>query len=421
MLETAARRRKMAAMSRPVLILLISALVMMGPFTNNIAVPSLPSIALAMQVDFGEAQLVLSIFLAGFAVGQLFVGPLSDRFGRKPVLVVGLSVFVVASVAAALSHNLTGLLTARLIQALGISATMSIGRAIVRDCFRSDRIAQVYAYVGTALAIGPIAGPIFGGVIEVAAGWRAVFGFVAAVGTILLLTILLLLRETNTRLNPDAMRPSRLIGNYAHLLGNRSYLGYVLCNAACYGGIFAYTSCSAYILIGLLGVSPDLFGGLFAFTVGAYGVGTLIASQFTRRVGLNGMIVFGGLVMTIAGEVLMLLPLLGYFSVWTVVIPVTWFCFGTGFVFPSGQAGGITPFPRMAGAAASMLSFLQMSIAAVIGAVAARFLDGTMMPMAWAVFLMGPAMLALFYFLVLRPARGGAGREAGGAAHGPVA
>ncbi|MFT5487188.1 MAG: DHA1 family bicyclomycin/chloramphenicol resistance-like MFS transporter [Paracoccaceae bacterium] len=392
-------------MSRPVLILLISALVMLGPFTNNIIVPSLPALATDMRIGFGHAQAILSIFMVGFAAGQLFVGPMSDRFGRKPVLTMSLVLFIIASVLCSIAPDLYSLCAARLIQALGASATLSVGRAIVRDSFDSDKMAQVYAYVGTALALGPIVGPIFGGVIEVAAGWRSVFLFLAGFGCLMLLTIVFLLRETNLNLNRDATRPARLIGNYATLLSTRLYMGYVLCNAICYGGIFAFTSCSAYILIGLLGVSPDVFGALYAITVSAYGVGTLVASQITRRVGINRMIVYGGLIMTIFGEIGVILPMLGYFNIWTVVLPFAGFAFGTGFVFPSGQAGGISPYPKMAGAASSMLSCLQMSTAAVIGAVTARMLDGSMMPMAWAVFGMGPVLLLSFYLLVLRNPR----------------
>ena len=389
-------------MSRPVLIALISALVMLGPFTNNIMVPSLPSVASGLQITFSGAQLILSVFMVGFAAGQLFVGPMSDRFGRKPVLVISLSLFVVASGLCAIAPGLETLSVARLLQALGASASMSVGRAIVRDSFSSDRIAQVYAYVGTALAIGPIIGPIFGGLIEVSAGWRAIFVFVGVFGALMLISILVMLRETNRQLMPNATNPRRLIANYATLLSNREYMGYVMCNIICYGGIFAFTSCSAYVLIGLLKVSPETFGALYAITVGGYGVGTLVASQFTRRLGINGMIVFGGLVMTISGEIMVILPLLGYFNIWTVILPFSGFAFGTGFVFPNGQAGSITPYPKMAGAAASMLSCLQMSFAAILGAVAAGFLNGTVMPLAWTVFWIGPVMLFLFYQLVLR-------------------
>ena len=395
----------MRVMSRPILIILISALVMLGPFTNNIMVPSLTSLATEMQTGFGDAQSILSIFMVGFAAGQLFVGPMSDRFGRKPVLTVSLVLYIAASVLCAFAPDLYSLCAARLVQALGVSATLSVGRAIVRDSFASDKMAQVYAYVGTALALGPIVGPIFGGFIEVAAGWRSVFFFLAGVGALMLVIIVFLLRETNLHLNRVATRPSRLVANYATLLSTRLYMGYVLCNAVCYGGIFAFTSCSAYILIGLLKVSPDVFGALYAITVGAYGVGTLVASQITRRVGIKRMIVYGGLIMTIFGEVLVILPMAGYFSIWTVVIPFAGFAFGTGFVFPSGQAGGISPYSKMAGAASSMLSCLQMSTAAVIGAVTARLLDGSMMPMAWAVFGMGPVLLLSFYLLVLREPR----------------
>jgi len=393
-------------MSRTVLILLVSALVMLGPFTNNIMVPSLPALAIDLRIGFGDAQAILSIYMVGFAAGQLFVGPMSDRFGRKPVLTVSLALFIIASVLCSLAPDLYSLCAARLLQALGASATMSVGRAIVRDSFASDKMAQVYAYIGAALALGPIVGPIFGGVIEVSSGWRSVFWFLTAFGCLMLMTIVFLLRETNTNLNRDATRPARLIGNYATLLSTRMYMGYVLCNAICYGGIFAFTSCSAYILIGLLKISPDTFGALYAITVGAYGVGTLLAARITRRVGINRMIVYGALIMTIFGEIGVILPMLGYFNVWTVILPFAGFAFGTGFVFPSGQAGGISPYPKMAGAASSMLSCLQMSTAAVIGAVTARMLDGSMMPMAWVVFGMGPLLLLGFYLLVLRNPRG---------------
>ena len=130
-------------MSRPVLIALIPALVMLGPFTNNVMVPFLPSVASGLQITFSGAQLILSVFMVGFAAGQLFVGPTSDRFGRKPVLVISLSLFVVASGLCAISPDLATLSVARLLQALGASASMSVGRAIVRDSFSSDRIAQV--------------------------------------------------------------------------------------------------------------------------------------------------------------------------------------------------------------------------------------------------------------------------------------
>jgi MFS transporter, DHA1 family, multidrug resistance protein len=389
-------------MSRTVLILLVSALVMLGPFTNNIMVPSLPALAADLGTGFGDVQAILSVYMVGFAAGQLFVGPMSDRFGRKPVLTMSLVLFIAASILCSLAPDLYSLYATRLVQALGASATMSVGRAIVRDSFASDKMAQVYAYIGAALALGPIVGPIFGGFIEVAWGWRSVFWFITGFGCLMLLTIVFLLRETNTSLNRDATRPARLIGNYATLLSTRLYMGYVLCNAICYGGIFAFTSCSAYILIGLLKVSPDTFGALYAVTVSAYGVGTLLASQITRQVGINRMIVYGALIMTIFGEIGVILPMLGYFNVWTVILPFAGFAFGTGFVFPSGQAGGISPYPKMAGAASSMLSCLQMSTAAVIGAVTARMLEGSMMPMAWVVFGMGPVLLLCFYLLVLR-------------------
>ena len=130
------------------------------------------------------------------------------------------------------------------------------------------------------MAIGPILGPIFGGLIEVNAGWRAIFIFVGVVGALILISIFVPLPETNRQLMPNATNPRRLIANYAALLSNREYGGYVMCNIICYGGIFAFTSCSAYVLVGLLKVSPETFGALYGVTVGGYGVGTLVAPVY---------------------------------------------------------------------------------------------------------------------------------------------
>lgn len=389
-------------MSRLFLVLLISVLVTLGPFTNNIVIPSLPGISAEFGASYGAAQLVLSVYLAAFAAAQLFVGPLSDRFGRKPVLIGSLAGFVFTSALGAAATSLEMLIAIRLVQALAISATMSVGRAMVRDLFSSDRIAQVYAYVGTALAIGPTLGPVFGGLLEESLGWRSVFLFTVGVGVAMLAIVLACLGETNLHRNPHAMNPRQMFGNYLRLLGTRKYVGYVSCNTFCYGGVFCYTSGSAYVLIDLLHVTPLTFGILYAITVGCYGIGTLTASQFTRRLGVDRMILTGGAIMTVAGTAMLVLPLIGIFEVWSVVVPFGGFTLGTGFVFPSGQAGAITPYPRMAGAASSMLSFLQMSSAAIAGSVSARFLDGSVLPMAIPIFAMGPLMLATFSLMVLR-------------------
>ena len=287
-------------MSRPVLIALISALVMLGPFTNNIMVPSLPSVASALQVAFSDAQLILSVFMVGFAAGQLFVGPMSDRFGRKPVLVISLSLFVVASNLCAIAPDLETLSGAACYRHWAPAPQCRLA-APSSGTPSSSRIAQVYAYVGTALAIGPIIGPIFGGLIEVSAGagnirvrrrlWRADADL-----------ILVLLQETNRQLMPNATNPRRLIANYATLL-SKEYMVYVMCNIICYGGIFAFTSCSAYIQSGFTSFAGYVRCFVCDLDRGIRGRHACSQPVYPAS-RIRGMIVFGGLVMTISGEII---------------------------------------------------------------------------------------------------------------------
>ncbi len=386
---------------------LVSMLVMLGPFTSNVVIPSLPAITKSFQTDFADTQLLLSVYMAGFAIGQLFVGPLSDRFGRKPVLCLSLLICTLASAGGALAPDLATLIMARLFQAVGLSATLSVGRAVIRDVFPSEHVARIYAYVGTALALGPILGPVMGGFVEVAAGWRMVFWCMAVIGSVMLVIILVLLRETNAQPDPLALRLTLLIRNYRQLLGSPRYLGYTLCNALAYGGIFAFASCSSFVLIDMLGITPDTFGLLFALTIGSYGGGTLVASQLTSRCGIDRMILMGGLIMTAAGLLLVVYHSMGILTAASVVGPFAIFAFGTGFVFPNGQAGAITPYPEKSGAASSMLSFVQMTLAAGVGILVTRLLDDTAGPLAWVTLLTGILLLICLYALVMRPASSG--------------
>ena len=390
-------------MSRTFLIAIVSLLVMQGPFTSNIVIPSLYEMSLVLGESFGETQLLLSAYMAGFAVGQIYVGVLSDYWGRRPILLISLAVSTLASLAGALCTELTPLILARLVQGLGLSATLSVGRAIVRDAFPAGQMVQVFAYAGTALALGPILGPVVGGFVHVTAGWQGVFWCMSGLGALMICLIALGLRETNPQPNRRAIEMRLLLDDYRTLLSSRRYIGYVMCNAYAYGGIFIFASCSSDILIGRLHVAPDVFGALFALTIGAYGLGTLAASQITPRVGMDRMIVLGGLIMTLGGMFLTVFPSIGLFDVWTIILPFAVFAFGTGFVFPSGQTGAISPFPDRAGAASSLLSLLQMTFAAIAGALAARTLDSGVLTIGAMVLFMGIAMLLTFHVLVQRP------------------
>jgi DHA1 family bicyclomycin/chloramphenicol resistance-like MFS transporter len=388
-----------------VLIAIVSVLVLIAPFSNDIFLPSMPSMARDLATDYGSVQLALSTFMMGIGISQLIIGPLSDRFGRRPVLKWTLILYVGASVACVIAPNIESLLAARVVQSFGGCAGLVVGRAIIRDRFEGAKAAQAYAYIATALAAGPMLGTILGGQIEVWLDWRASFAFLTAFGLVALAAVVWALGETNLAPNKEAVRPSRLMRGYVSMFRDRRYLGYVLTITFTYAGVFTFISGSAFVFIDLLGVAPDDYGLLFAIAIGGYGAGTLAASQISTRIGIDGMITTGGLIACASTLGLAGFAWADALTVWTIMGPVTAFTFGTGFVFPNCHAGAIMPYPHMAGTAAALMGSIQMAVAALIGAMVGQLHDGTAWPMVLVMAACGIAIPTAHFLLVVRSER----------------
>ncbi len=393
-----------------VLIAIVSLLVLIAPFSGDIFLPSMPSMARDLATDYGSIQLALSIFMMGIGVSQLIIGPLSDGFGRRPVLKWAIVLYVGASFACVVAPNIESLLAARIVQSFGGCAGLVVGRAIIRDRLEGAKAAQAYAYISAALATGPMLGPIIGGQIEVWLGWRANFAFLTVFGLLALAAVVWALSETNLAPNPEAVRPRRLVRGYASMFRDSRYLGYVLTITFAYAGVFAFISGSAFVFVDMLGVAPDVYGLVFAIALCGYGAGSLVASQITERFGVDGMIMAGALIASASTLVLAGFALAGMISMWTIIAPVTVFTFGTGFVFPNCQAGAIGPYPHMAGAAAALMGSIQMAVAALIGALVGQLHDGTTRPMVIVMVGCGLAIPAAYFLLVHRRAAADQGR-----------
>ncbi len=382
---------------------LLTAMVALGPISTDIYLPSLPAIGAALGVGQGQVQLTLSVFLAGFAVSQLACGPLSDRFGRRPVILAGLVLYLAASLACAAATSIEMLILARFCQAVGACVGPVLGRAAVRDIYGRERAARMLSYMGMVMALAPAFGPILGGFLEVWFGWRANFLLVSAVALVLLAATLAILPETNQWKSRDATRPGRLLGNYRSLLRHRSYVGYVLIVACTYSGIFSFISGSSFVLIGLLGLSPEVYGFCFAAIVVGYMIGAFISGRFTVRIGLERMVQLGTAVQVAGGLAGLALYAADIVTVASIVGPVAVFMIGTGLAMPNAQAGAIGPFPRMAGAASALLGFCQMGLAAVVGIVVGHGSGQSALTMMAAIALVALGG-ALSYWLVVRPA-----------------
>lgn len=378
--------------------LLLTALVAFGPVSTDMYLPALPGLTRVFDTTVGMVQLTLSLFLGGFAIAQLFVGPLSDRFGRRPVLLGGLLVFVIATVACYYSDSIEALIAARLFQAIGACAGAVLGRAIVRDVYDLDA-ARILAYMAMAMATAPMLAPIVGGYLELWYGWRSVFLALIVFGLVLLGLVALLLGETNRHKNPGATNLAQMVRNYRLLLGERTFVGYILTNAFIYSGLFCFISGSSFALIDFLGVRPETFGLYFATVVSGFIVGTFIAGRLTRRVGIDRLILTGCSVSLLFGALMWGLAAAGVDTVTAIVVPMTGFMVGVGLVMPNAMAGAIGPFPHMAGAASALMGFLQMGTAAAVSFSIGLLDDGTQIPMTLAIALMG--ILSIVSYLVL--------------------
>jgi len=346
---------------------LLTAMVALGPISTDLYLPSLPAIGAAFAVGNEDVQLTLSVFLAGFAVSQLVYGPLSDRFGRRPVILGGLALYLFASIACTLAPDIELLILARFLQAIGACVGPVLGRAVVRDIYGREGAARMLSYMGMAMALAPAVGPILGGFLQVWLGWRANFAVLAIFAVVTLAGTLATLPETNRWKSREATQPGRLVATYLELLRHRSYLGYVVITACTYSGIFSFISGSSFVLIGLLGLTPEVYGFCFAAIVVGYMAGAFVSGRLTVRLGLERMVQLGTAIQVAGGIAGLAFYFAGIVTVAGIVAPVAVFMAGTGIAMPNAQAGAIGPFPKVAGSASALLGFFQMGLAALVG------------------------------------------------------
>ncbi|TVR98641.1 MAG: Bcr/CflA family efflux MFS transporter [Rhodospirillales bacterium] len=361
---------------------LLTALVALGQISTSIYIPSMPSLVLVFDTTSAAVSWTLSSFLLGFAVGQLVYGPLSDRFGRRPVLLAGLALYVAASVACVYVTTIEGLVVGRLLQGMTACAGPVLGRAVIRDIYGAERSAEVFAYVGVAMAVSPAVAPIIGGYLQTWFGWRATFWFLAAVGFLLLVLVLRHLAETNSYRRAGTLRLAGLGSAYVTLLRSPRFNGYVLAVAFVFAGLMAFTAGAPFVFIDVLGVSPQGFGMLLAFNVAGFLAGSIAAGRLTRRFGLDRLLLVGVGTSLVGGLAMVAFGLAGIVSVAVIVGPGAVFSLGMGIVLPNGMAGAMAPYPTIAGAASAVLGFVQMLVSTLAVLLTGAFTPVSQLPMA---------------------------------------
>jgi DHA1 family bicyclomycin/chloramphenicol resistance-like MFS transporter len=388
-----------APVARPPLWLLI-AISSCGPFALNVFVPSLPRLAEAFQSDYGTAQLALTLFLAGIALGQPVYGPLSDCYGRRPVLLGGLAIGLVGSFLCLLAPTVEILLGGRFLQAFGCCVGLVLSRAMVRDLFARDRAASELAYVTMGMSLMPMVAPSIGGLLDEHFGWRASFVLLAVFVAAVLLGSWMRAAETNHQ-RQASVDFGNLARGWSLLARSPVFVGYTLAMSFNSVAFFAFLAVAPYLMVSVMGRAPSEYGFWFVGCAASYLIGNFVTGRYSQRIGLDRMVRIGNLC-SLAGTGFGLVWALAFpLEVWALFLPIFVVGIAHGFSQPNLIAGAVSVDPRLAGSASGLLGFVQMSLGAIGTFVLGHVQDGTGLPLAGLMF--GCSVVSLgFHKLALR-------------------
>jgi MFS transporter, DHA1 family, multidrug resistance protein len=371
------------------LTLLLALLTGLGPLSTDMYVPSLPDIGHALHAPTGQVQLTISSYLLGFATGQIIYGPISDRFGRRPVLLAALALYGAGSVICATAQSIEMLIVTRFFQALGGAGAIVLARAVVRDLYSGVRAGRELSLMGSIQAFAPIFAPVIGGVLQTTFGWRSSF--------ILLVIFAAVAGSATARLLPETLRKptsgpfslAAMGGLYRSVLEHRGFLAHLGIMTPMFVGLYAWVSGASIVIQGVYGLSPLMFGVTYAVGSLGYMLGTNIAVRIVMRYGLDRMIGAGTLTMAAGGLTMAGVAALGLTGVVWLVAGMTIYLTGMGLAMPQTMASALTPFPDRAGTASSLLGFSQQSSAAIAAAAIGLYLGRSAWPVAGTVATMG--------------------------------
>jgi len=375
---------------------LLALLTALGPLAVDMYLPSFPEIGRLLGASPATVQLTLSLYLVSYAIGQVIYGPLSDRYGRIPVMRFALVVYCVASLACAAAPTIETLLAARAFQALGSSGAIVLARAIVRDLYSGARAGRELSLMGAIMALAPVGAPMIGGVLQSAFNWRSHFILQIAFGLIAAFLVWRKLPETLRSRAPGPFSLTAILRGYAEIMRNRAVLSYVGMLSVSFAGVFAWISGSSFVLQDIYGLSALSYGLAFAAASGGYLAGTALATRIVTRIGLDSTIGFGALALAIGGIGAVIGVAAGGASAVPLVGAVAIFALGMGLVQPQSIAGAMMPFPERAGTASSLLGVSQMVCAAISGVIVGQLLGSSAWPVAVPLALSGCLTLALW-------------------------
>jgi MFS transporter, DHA1 family, multidrug resistance protein len=356
----------------------LAAVTLIGPLAVHMYLPVLPRIRAEFGVSADLAELSFTITLATMAVATLVYGSLSDRFGRRPLLLSGLGLFLVGSALSALASSIVTLIAGRLVQAVGAACSATLTRAMARDAYGAEHLVKAIAYLTMAYTLGPMLAPTVGGFIDDRFGWRSVFGFAVVAGAAISLAAAVILRETK---EVGGARGRGVWRGYRILFSDLRFTAFVLQSGFCSGSFFAIAAASPFLMQDQLGRSATEFGLYFALYPAGYCIGNLLSSRLAGRIAIEPMVAVGSVINLAAVAVQAALVLGGTLTPLVIFVPGFFVTFAQGIALPNAQAGAMQTEPELAGTAAGIGVFTQTFAAAVFAQLYGIFADNTPLPM----------------------------------------
>lgn len=358
---------------------LLAALVALGPLSVDVYLPAMPTMMAALDTDIRHMHLTLSTYLTGFALFHLACGPLADRFGRKPILIGGTVLFVLACVGCSLSTTVEELLVFRFIQGVGACVGPTLARAVARDVFGPTRAARALSIIAMLMALAPAVAPTMGSILMLWLPWPSIFIFLAVYGVAMLILIQVFLAESLPK--PQSLHPVSIMRNYAELFRSPKFIVATFASSLVYAGLLGYLSSSSFVYIDMLGVPVQYFGLIFLTSVAGYMLGSALSARMSRNHDSEKTVLVGAVLATLATGTMWAGAKLFPASVAVLMLPMVLYATGMGLMLPNAMAVALSSFPHIAGTASALMGFIQMALSASATALVGVYLTDTPAPM----------------------------------------
>lgn len=387
-------------MSAGLIVLTLSLLLGIQPVTTDLYLPALPALTEGFAAPLSQAQLTLSALLLAFGCSQLVWGPLSDRFGRRPILLWGLTAYTLASLGSTLAPSMALLIVWRVVQGAAMGAVVMCARAIVRDLYQPLEGARIMSKGLSGLGVLACISAPLGGLLAELFGWRATLMALAVFGACTLALVALRFKETLQPENSQALHPATLLRTWIQIFSNPTFLAFSALSAASYAGLFTFLATSSFVFITVLGLSKMQYGLVMFSMCFFYLLGTFVCRRLLPRFGVRRSVAIAACLSLTGGTLMGVLAWAGLQNVWTVLLPYYLFMLGHGVHQPCGQSGAVGPFPKAAGAASALNGFLMMVLAFGMGGWLGARMDGTVAPLTNGVWFWSVCIALLAFTLV---------------------